>query len=80
MPRWRSLGSVFTAVTTRSALIPLVMNVFEPFTRKWPFSRRALVDMPARSEPMPGSVIAIAVISSPETIPPSQRSRCSVVQ
>ena len=26
-------GSVFTAVMTRSALMPLVMNVFDPLTR-----------------------------------------------
>ena len=32
MPLWRSVGSVFTAVMTRSALMPLVMNVFDPFT------------------------------------------------
>ena len=32
MPRWRSAGSVFTAATTRSALMPLVMNVFDPLT------------------------------------------------
>ena len=39
-----------------------------------------VVDIAARSEPMPGSVIAIAVISSPEAIPGSQRSRCSSSQ
>ena len=32
MPACRAVGSVFTAVTTRSALIPLVMNVFAPLT------------------------------------------------
>ncbi len=32
MPLWRSEGSVLTAVITRSALIPLVMKVFEPLT------------------------------------------------
>jgi hypothetical protein len=32
MPLWRCDGSVFTAVITRSALMPLVMNVFEPLT------------------------------------------------
>ena len=32
MPRWRWAGSVLTAVITRSALMPLVMNVFEPLT------------------------------------------------
>ncbi len=31
----------------------------------------------ARSEPIPGSVIATAVISSPEQIPGSQRCFCS---
>jgi hypothetical protein len=30
IPRCRSFGSVFTAVTTRSALMPLVMKVFDP--------------------------------------------------
>ena len=32
MPRCRWVGSVFTAVITRSALMPLVMNVFDPLT------------------------------------------------
>ncbi len=32
MPAWRCVGSVFTAVITRSALMPLVMNVFDPLT------------------------------------------------
>ena len=32
MPACRCVGSVFTAVMTRSALIPLVMNVFDPLT------------------------------------------------
>ncbi len=32
IPLWRWVGSVFTAVITRSALMPLVMNVFEPLT------------------------------------------------
>ena len=40
---------------------------------------RAVVAMPARSEPVPGSVIAIAVISSPEAMPGSQRWRLLVV-
>ncbi len=35
--------------------------------------------MPCRSEPAPGSVIAIAEISSPETSPGSQRRFCSSV-
>ena len=32
MPRCRCAGSVLTAVTTRSALMPLVMKVFDPLT------------------------------------------------
>ena len=32
MPLWRWLGSVFTAVITRSAWMPLVMKVLEPLT------------------------------------------------
>ena len=39
-----------------------------------------MVDIDARSEPIPGSVMAIAVISSPATIPGSQRAFCSSVQ
>ena len=62
MPRCRCAGSVLTAVTTRSALIPLVMNVFEPSTTYTSPSRRAVVRIPARSEPIPGSVMATAVI------------------
>ena len=40
----------------------------------------AVVVIEARSDPMPGSVIAIAVISSPDAMPGSQRARCSSVQ
>jgi len=39
----------------------------------------AVVRMPCRSEPAPGSVIAIAVIVSPVTQPGSQRRFCSSV-
>jgi hypothetical protein len=37
----------------------------------------AEVRMPCRSDPAPGSVIAIAEIRSPETSPGSQRCFCS---
>ena len=37
----------------------------------------AVVFMPARSEPVPGSVMAMAVIMSPETKEGSQRRFCS---
>ena len=59
--------------------MPLVMNVLAPLTTKWSPSRMALVDIDARSDPMPGSVIAIAVTSSPLHTPGSQRARCSSV-
>ena len=58
-------GSVRATTITRSALIPLVMNVFEPLSTQPSPSLRAVVRMPCRSLPAPGSVIAIAVISSP---------------
>ena len=45
--------------------MPLVMNVFEPFSTQPSPSLRAVVWMPCRSLPAPGSVIAMAVISSP---------------
>ena len=38
-----------------------------------------MVVIDARSEPMPGSVMAMAVISSPEQMPGSQRAFCSSV-
>ena len=43
-------------------------------------SRIALVVIDARSEPIPGSVIATAVMSSPDTMPGSHRCFCSSVQ
>ena len=40
----------------------------------------AVVVMEARSLPMPGSVMATAVMSSPEAMPGSQRAFCSSLQ
>ena len=57
--------------------MPLVMKVLAPLTTYSSPSRIAVACIEARSEPTPGSVIAIAVISSPATIPGSQRWRCS---
>jgi hypothetical protein len=37
----------------------------------------AVVARAARSEPVPGSVMAMAVMSSPDTHPGSQRRLCS---
>jgi hypothetical protein len=59
--------------------MPLVMNVFEPLTTYRSPSRRAVVVIDARSDPMAGSVMAMAVISSPEQMPGSQRAFCSSV-
>jgi hypothetical protein len=64
---------------TRSALMPLVMNVFDPLSTHSSPSRRAVVVRPCRSEPAPGSVMAIAVMISPLTRPGSQRRFCSSV-
>ena len=70
----RSVGSVLQATTNRSALNPLVMNVLDPLTAYSSPSRTAVVRMAARSDPAPGSVMAMAVISSPLQIPGSQRA------
>jgi len=59
--------------------MPLVMKVFEPLTSQSEPSRRAVVRSPCRSEPAPGSLIAIAVIISPLTKAGSQRAFCSSV-
>ena len=54
---------------TRSALMPFVMKVFEPLSTYSSPSRMAVVAIDARSEPVPGSVMATAVMSSPLAIP-----------
>ena len=53
--------------------MPLPMKVFWPVISQSSPSRTALVRMPRRSEPAPGSVQAIEVTVSPETMPGSQR-------
>ncbi len=59
--------------------MPLVMKVLEPLRTQSLPSRRAVVLSPCRSEPAPGSLIAIAVIISPVTNGGSQRCFCSSV-
>ena len=59
--------------------MPLVMNVLDPLSTHPSPSLRAVVWMPCRSLPAPGSVIAIAVISSPLAKPGSHRRFCSSV-
>ena len=55
------------------------MNVFWPLTTQWSPSSRAVVLMPARSDPAAGSDIAIEPMYSPETNLGSQRAFCSSV-
>ena len=60
--------------------MPLVMKVFDPFSTYSSPSSTAVVAMPARSLPVPGSVIAMAVMSSPDAMPGSHRCACSGLQ
>ena len=62
-----------------AALMPFEMYVFEPLRRKWSPLSSAVDRMPARSDPAPGSVIAMARIVSPLTQRGRNRSRCSSV-
>ena len=62
-------GLVRAATTTRSAEQPLVMKVLEPLRIQSSPSRTAVVLSAARSEPPEGSVMPIAVSSSPEQKP-----------
>ena len=59
--------------------MPFVMNVLDPDSTQSPPSRRATARSPCRSDPAPGSDIAMAVIISPLTKGGSQRSFCSSV-
>ncbi len=63
----------------RSAAWPLVMNVFWPLSTYPLPLRLAVVRICCRSEPVPGSVIAMAPISSPRAMPGSQRTFCASV-
>ncbi len=80
IPLCFSVGSVLTAVITRSLLIPLVIKVLDPLTTKPLPSLIAVVPMDARSEPMAGSVMAIALMRLPSTRPGIHRSACSSLQ
>src|SRR5699024_10447331 len=65
---------VRTAVVTKSARTPEVMNVFAPETRYSSPSRTALVVMLATSLPPPGSVMPSEPISSPSRVGRTYRS------
>ncbi len=71
------LRRVRAATTTMSAEPPLVMKVFEPLMTQSSPSRTAVVRSAARSEPPDGSVMPIAVSSSPVQKRGSHRSFCS---
>ena len=79
IPRAFFSGEVRAATTTRSAEPPLVMKVLEPLRIQSSPSRTAVVLSAARSEPPEGSVIPIAVSSSPVQNRGSQRCFCSSV-
>ncbi len=70
-------GSVLATTITRSACTPFVMNVFDPLMTYSSPSLIAFVRMPCRSEPAPGSVMAIAPTYSPDASLGSQRCFCS---
>ncbi|MCY1311845.1 hypothetical protein D9M70_622050 [compost metagenome] len=69
--------AVRATTSTRSAWWPLVMKVFEPLMTYSSPSRTARVLIACRSEPVPGSDIAMAPTNSPLAIFGSQRSFCS---
>ena len=65
MPSWPASGSVFVTRRMKSARAPLVMKIFDPLITYSSPSRRAVVRIPATSEPAPGSVIPRQAIFSP---------------
>jgi len=72
-----AFASVLAATSTRSQSRPLLMNVFWPLMMYASPSFTAVVRMDARSDPAPGSVMAMAVTISPLAHPGSQHRFCS---
>ena len=70
---------VLATVMIRSAAWPLVMKIFDPLILYWLPSFSARVRTACRSEPVEGSVMAIAPTISPDASPGSQRAFCSSV-
>ena len=70
-------SSVRAQTTATSAIVPLVIHIFEPFRIQSLPSRRAFVRMPAGLDPKSDSVSPKHPIASPVAIRGSQRSRCS---
>ena len=81
MPSWGGLawGSVLATTITRSAIWPLEMKVLAPSSTYSSPSRIARVWTLARSEPVPGSVIATASTQSPDMAGARKRCFCSGV-
>ena len=63
------------ATMSTSASPALVMNILRPSSSQPSSVRRARVVMPATSEPVPGSVTAMAATASPAASDASQRAR-----
>ena len=78
MPRCPVAAPVRAATTNTSARPALVMNILRPSSTQPSPVRRAVVVMPATSEPVPGSVTAMAATASPAASGASQRLRCCV--
>ncbi len=68
-PPSESLPPVRATTRQKFANLPLVMKVFDPLITHSLPSSRAVVRMPRRSLPVPGSVMAIEPTSSPEQHP-----------
>ena len=79
MPFFSFSRSVTAITTAVSAMRPLVMNVFEPFSTQSGPSRTAVVRVPPASEPAPLSVSPQHPIFSPRASGVRKRRFCSSV-
>ncbi len=68
-PRWPSSGSTVATTTWTSAMPPLVMNTFWPFSTQASPSRRAVVRRAETSEPAPDSVTHSAPRAGRSAVP-----------
>ncbi len=57
MPAWRAFRSDVAKATYQSATLPFEMKCLVPFRTKPSPTRRYVVDIPATSDPAPGSVM-----------------------
>ncbi|MNV89838.1 hypothetical protein D3C71_1841690 [compost metagenome] len=79
MPLAPAAGSVLQTTRIRSAVSPLLMKVLLPLMTYSSPSRTAVVRTAFRSLPVPGSVMAMARMVSPEAAPGSHLRFCSSV-